>query len=100
MTVHDSGTPSKLPEVYSMNVKGITANKNLELRYTLPEKVSLRLFVYDLTGKVLKEFSKEEQPGTYSRKIAMQGKPMGVYFIQMEANGKKFTKTEKVVMLK
>lgn len=90
----------ELPGVYSLEIKRITANKNLELRYTLPEKAILRLSVYDLTGKVLKEFSKEEQPGTYSRKIAMQGKPMGVYFIRMEANGKKFTKTDKVVLLK
>jgi hypothetical protein len=100
ITVKTSGVPSKLPEVYSMKVKRITADKNLELRYTLPEMTNIRLSVYDITGKVIKGFSEEQQAGFYSRKIDMHGKHTGVYFIRMEAEGKKFTKTTKVVFIK
>jgi len=96
-----SGVPlDGVPEVYSMSVKKITANKNLELRYTLPDETNVRFIVYDITGKIIKEISKEEQPGFYSEEIDMKGKPAGAYFIRMEANGKKFTKTDKVLLVK
>jgi hypothetical protein len=98
LTVEASGVPSKIPESYSMNVKEITADKNLELGYALPEKTNIRLSVYDVTGKVIKEISKEEQPGFYSRKINMDDTPTGVYFVRMEAGGKNFT--NKVLLVK
>jgi len=90
---------AKLPEVYSMSVKRITADKHFELRYTLPEKANVRFSVYDIIGKIVREFSEEKQPGFYSRKIDMCGEPTGVYFIKMEANGKRFTETRKVLLV-
>ncbi len=49
----------------------------------------------------MKELSSEESPaGFYSRKIDMGDNPTGVYFIRMEANGKKFIQTRKVVFVR
>jgi len=90
---------SKLPEVYSFDVKGITGSNQFEIKYALPEKAKFTLEVYDITGKIVRKFSKEEQPGFYSGKIDMRGTPAGVYFLRMEANGKKFTQTKKVVFV-
>jgi hypothetical protein len=96
-----SGVPlAQLPEVYSMSVKRVTADKNFEIRYTLPEETTLRFGVYDITGKIIREFSKEQMQGSYSEKIDMRGEPAGVYFVRMEANGRKFTQTNKVLLVK
>jgi len=91
---------SKLPEVYSFYVKRITGSNQFEIKYALPERAKFILEVYDIKGTKIKEFSEESTAGFYSRKIDMSGKPAGVYFIRMEANGKKFSKTNKVVLLK
>ncbi len=91
---------AKLPEVYSFGVKGITIGNSIELTYTIPEETSVRFTMYDITGKIVKEFSEEKKPGFYSREIDMNGKSTGVYFIRIEANGKRFTKTDKVVIVK
>jgi len=89
-----------LPDVYSMSIKRITANNLLELSYTVPEASNVRFRVYDITGKIIKELSKEEKPGVYLLKINMDKEPAGVYFVKMEAVGKKFTDTEKVLLIK
>ncbi len=90
----------KLPEVYSFNTKGITAGNLFEIKYALPEKAKFKLEVYDIKGTKIEEISEENRAGFYSMKINMSGKPAGVYFIRMEANGKKFTKTNKVVLVR
>ncbi|MBN1694685.1 DUF362 domain-containing protein [candidate division WOR-3 bacterium] len=90
----------ELSGVYSMSVKRVTADKNFEIRYTLPEETTLRFGVYDITGKIIREFSKEQMQGSYSEKIDMRGEPAGVYFVRMEANGRKFTQTNKVLLVK
>jgi Leucine-rich repeat (LRR) protein len=96
-----SAVPSaKLPEVYSFNVKGITVGNLLEIRYALPEKAEFILEVYDIKGTKIKEISEERTAGFYSSKIDMSGKPAGVYFVRMEANKKKFAKTNKAVLVK
>jgi len=90
----------KLPKVYSLNTKGINAGNLFEIKYAFPEKTEFKLEVYDIKGTKIKEISEENPAGFYSTKIDMSGKPAGVYFIRMEANGKKFTKTNKVVLVK
>ncbi|MEJ2567323.1 MAG: leucine-rich repeat domain-containing protein [candidate division WOR-3 bacterium] len=98
---HASAVPfSNLPEVYSLNVKGITANKNLELGYTLPVETDIRFRLYDITGKIVREISREEQAGFHSEKINTTDIPSGVYFVRMEANGAEFTETDKFVLIK
>jgi len=100
VSVDGSGVSSELPKVYSINVKGITGDKNLKLRYTLPEKAQVRLSLYDVSGKVVKEFSGGQQAGVYSIKIDMNDTPTGVYFVRMDANGKAFSETRKVILIK
>jgi len=95
-----SGVPVEgLPEVYSFNVKGIVTNNQLEVRYGVPEKAQVGFWVYDIKGTKVKEFSEENPAGFYSVRINMSGKPAGVYFLKMEANGKKFTQTSKFVKM-
>ncbi|MBN1695370.1 T9SS type A sorting domain-containing protein [candidate division WOR-3 bacterium] len=89
-----------LPDVYSISVKRISANNLLELSYTVPEESTIRFRVYDITGKIIKEISKEEKPGSYSGNIDMSGEPTGVYFVRMEANGNEFSGTDKVLFIK
>jgi len=90
----------ELPEVYSFNIKGITVGNQFDIKYALPERAKFKLEVYDIKGTKIKEISEEKSAGFYSGKIDMRGKPAGVYFIRMEANGKKFTKINKVVLVK
>jgi len=94
------GVPSdELPKTYSMNVERITTDSRFEIKYTLPDKANVIFSVYDVMGKVVKEISKEEQAGFYSEKINIKGIPAGVYFVRMQANGKEFTKTDKVLLV-
>jgi len=90
----------KLPEVYSMRVKTLAASNKFEVIYAVPERASIKLGIYDITGTKVEEISEESPAGIYSREIDMKGKPVGVYFIRIEANGKKFTKTDKFILLK
>jgi predicted NUDIX family NTP pyrophosphohydrolase len=89
----------ELPKVYSMSVKGIATNNRLEVRYGVPEKAKVRFWVYDIKGTKVEEFSEESPAGFYSVRINMSGKPAGVYFLKMEANGRKFLKTSKFVLM-
>jgi hypothetical protein len=93
-------TNPKLPKVYSMSVNGVIMGNSIKLTYTIPEETSVRFIMYDITGKIVKEFSEEKKPGFYSREIDMNVKSTGVYFIRIEANGERFTKTDKVVIVK
>jgi hypothetical protein len=90
----------ELPEVYYFNIKGITVGNQFDVKYALPEKAKLKLEVYDIKGTKIKELSEEKPAGFYSGKIDMSGKPAGVYFVRMEANKKKFTKINKVILVK
>jgi len=85
------GVPDdKLPKFYSMTVKKTITNINVDITYTLPTEANVKFSVYDITGKIRKKISKEENPGFYAEKIDMSDVPSGIYFIKMEANGKKF----------
>jgi hypothetical protein len=90
----------ELPEVYSLNIKGIIVGNQFDIKYALPEKAKFKLEVYDIKGTKIKELSEEKPAGFYTGKIDMRGKPAGVYFVRMEANKKKFTKIDKVVLVK
>jgi len=93
-------TTPELPKFYSFGVKGISIGKNIDIKYALPEKADVSVTMYDITGKIVKEFSDEKKPGFYSMKIDMNGKPAGVYFIKIKANEEKFTQTDKALLIK
>ncbi len=95
-----SVVPIDLPEVYSMSVRGIATGMKFGIEYALPEKADVKFRVYDIKGTRIKEISEENLPGYYSKNIDMTGTPAGVYFIRMEANGKKFTEIRKVVLVR
>ena len=97
-----SGVPiEKLPEVYSLDVKGIATNCILEARYALPEKAGeVRFVLYNIAGlKVKEDVLKEIPAGFHSKNINMNGMSKGIYFINIEVNGGKFTKTAKFVLM-
>jgi hypothetical protein len=96
-----SGVPtSQSPGTYSMIVKTITIGAQLEVKYGLPEKADVRFEIYDIKGTKIKEISEEHTPGLYSIRIDMIDKPAGVYFLIMEANKNKFTKSQKVILVR
>jgi ankyrin repeat protein len=86
-----------LPETYSMTVKSVAIDDKLEVRYALPVKATIKLRVYDIKGAKIKEITEEKAAGYHSREIDMKGRPKGVYFLKIEANG--FTKTSKSVLM-
>lgn len=93
-----SGIPTpELPKVYSMNIKPITIGNKLEVRYALPVKASAKFNLYDIRGANVKKITEEKPAGFHSIEIDMKGKPKGVYFLKIEANG--FTKTSKAVLM-
>jgi hypothetical protein len=96
-----TGIPDlKIPKDYSMSVKRITADKKIELKYSVPAESELDFGIYDIAGKLIKFISKEEKPGVYSRLINISDISTGVYFIKMKANGKEVTKSDKFILLR
>jgi Leucine-rich repeat (LRR) protein len=90
----------KLPKIYSMSVKTVVSGNKFEVRYSIPEKALIALGVYNINGTKIKEFSEEKTPGVYKKEIDMKNSPAGLYFIKMEAEGKKFAETGKVILVK
>lgn len=74
--------------------------KKFKFDNVLPEKANVGLRVYDITGKIVKVIRKAETAGYYSGKIDMTGVSAGVYFIRIEANENRFSKTKKVLLVK
>jgi len=97
-----AGVPTtNLPENYSLDIRGIAINSQLEFNYALPEETNVVTFaVYNIAGqKIKEEILKENPAGFYSGNINMSGISKGIYFIRMEANGGKFTQTKKFLLL-
>jgi predicted NUDIX family NTP pyrophosphohydrolase len=96
-----SGISDGLPDEYSFDLSGRAIGKPLKVRYALPEKAgTVKFIIYDISGKKIKEEKLNDSPaGFYSKDINIDGVSKGVYFIRMEANGKKFVKTSKFVLM-
>jgi hypothetical protein len=99
VTVSSSGVLDDLSTVYAMNVRRGAADKTFEVRYSIPEKTSIKLGVYNINGTKVKEFRAEKTPGIYSIEIDMNGSPAGAYFIKVEANKGKFSSAKKIVLV-
>jgi len=82
----------EIPDVYSLTTRGITTGKEFNIRYSLPERASVNLRVFDCTGREIKQAREVKEAGYYDVRIEMDAKPAGIYFITMEANGKRFTR--------
>jgi len=96
-----SGIPEgEMPGVYSMNVKKrIIKDNKLRVLYSLPEKATVIFSIYDIRGAKIKKLSKENSAGVHLLEINMNGCSAGAYFLKMEVNGRKFTKTHKVLLM-
>ncbi|MCK4527778.1 immune inhibitor A, partial [candidate division WOR-3 bacterium] len=92
------GAGEEIPEVYSMTAPGITTGQGFIIRYSLPEEACITFKVYDCTGREIKHISEEKEAGWYQMRINMSDSPVGVYFIKMNANGKRFT--QKAVLIR
>jgi len=88
-----------LPKSYAINVKGVIPSSKLTINYALPRNASLKLFVYDISGKKIKDVSEEKPAGFYSKEFDMKGSPKGVYFVRIQANGNEFIATRKTVIM-
>ena len=74
------------------------------LEYAIPEKAEVELSIYDITGRnIITLVDKQQLPGYYQvtwNGRSSDGKELasGVYFIRMNANGKRFT--QKAVLIR
>ncbi len=88
--------------LYSIPV--VVGRKSIEIKYSLPYKSQVRLCVYDVNGRLIKEIFKEERKkGIYSLiwdRRDENGKYVsaGIYFVYLEAGDKRDIR--KVVILK
>ena len=90
----------KLPEIYAMSVKTLAVSNKFQVRYSIPEKTSITLGVYNISGTKIEEFREEKVPGIYTKEIDLSGIPSGTYFLKMETEGEKFAETGKIVLVK
>ncbi|MBO8130949.1 MAG: T9SS type A sorting domain-containing protein [Candidatus Marinimicrobia bacterium] len=69
------------------------------IRFTLPEEENVKLIVYDLVGRKVKEvLNCKVKPGYYSVRIDMDNMPSGIYFYQLITANKRITR--KMILLK
>lgn len=74
-------------------------NPATKIRYTIPEKSKVTLFVYNLLGQKVSEIVNQEQPaGAYIATFEGANLPTGVYFYRLEAG--KFMESRKMLLLK
>ena len=99
--IFDGIPTTNLPENYSLDVKGVAINGQLEFNYTLPEKTNtVKFAVYNILGaKIKEEVLKENPAGSYSGNINMSGVSKGIYFIRIEIDRGKFIQTKKFLLM-
>ncbi len=74
-------------------------NNEVNIDFTLNNKSSLNVTVLDLTGKVVKEITRNHfNAGTYNINFNVSELSTGMYFIRMESEGS--TKTSRLVVVK
>jgi hypothetical protein len=98
-------TSSSLPEFFRFTIKPfISLSGKVNINYGVTRKMRISLYIYDITGSVVKELVKNEvEPGSYC--ITWNGTdaygrraPEGIYFCRL--NGDNFSATKKMVLLK
>jgi hypothetical protein len=89
----------QLPKIYALNVKGVIPSSKLSINYALPKKASIKLDVYDISGKKIVGISGNKPAGFYSKAFDLTGSPNGVYFVRMQVNGGEFISTRKTVLM-
>ncbi len=74
-------------------------NPSTKIDYSLPENSSVKLNIYDITGKLVLNLVNEIQvPGKYEVDLSSSSLSSGIYLYRLTANG--FMDTKKLVVLK
>ncbi|MEJ2055173.1 MAG: PQQ-dependent sugar dehydrogenase [Calditrichaceae bacterium] len=80
-------------------------NPGTTIPYNLNKRAKIKIFIYDINGRLIRELvSKIENAGNYSvywdgKNIGGKVQPSGIYFCQMQADGKSVT-TKRLILLK
>lgn len=88
------------PKVFSLSQNYPNPfNPSTNIEFTVPEKSSVKLEVYDITGRLISTlFEGIKSPGSYSINWNAQGNSSGVYLLKMQtSNG---IQTKKMTLLK
>ncbi len=80
-------------------------NAGTVIRYSLPVTSMVKITIYDLLGKEVKELQNEKvEEGYHELFVEMNDKASGVYFVMLSAKsldgGKYYTETKKIMLLK
>ncbi|MDD2889390.1 MAG: clostripain-related cysteine peptidase [bacterium] len=71
--------------------------KNTVIKYTIPEKRKVSLNLYDLTGRLVKPLTNEEQkPGLYTVVLNSHTLSSGIYFVKLQAGT--YASTQKLIL--
>jgi photosystem II stability/assembly factor-like uncharacterized protein len=78
-------------------------NPETTIRFKISEYSPVKLYVYDLVGRIIKVLLSEyKQPGEYRVKFNAKDLPSGIYFyrLQIELNNNKYIETKKAILIK
>lgn len=74
-------------------------NPSTEIQFSIPADGFVRLSVFDVTGKLIKELLNEFRiRGSYKQTFSGSNLPTGVYFYRLETNG--YIRTKKMTLIK
>lgn len=88
----------EIPSIYSMTADVLTIGSQLKVMYALPENSIVYFRVYDCAGREVRFIREVKEAGWYETYIDMTERPAGIYFISMEANGKRFRNKAIMIM--
>jgi len=79
---------------YSFNlIKNYISNGQLNFTYALPQASSVQLYLFDITGKQLKEeLIAGQNEGIYNHSIDVSTLPKGLYFLNLQSKQAKLTR--------
>lgn len=99
-TTSISGNGSEMPKEYKLyNNYPNPFNPSTEIRYDLPKSSLVKLTIYDINGKLVKELVNQVQSaGSYKFKFDASGFSSGVYFYQLSAGD--FKAQNKMLLVK
>ncbi|MEE9431260.1 MAG: immunoglobulin domain-containing protein, partial [Melioribacteraceae bacterium] len=93
----ETGIPD---EYYLSNNFPNPFNPSTKISFGLPEQAAVSLMVYDITGKVVEEFLRNEQlpAGSYSYYFEAKNLSSGIYIYKLQAG--EFIETKKLILMK
>ncbi|MCP5064879.1 MAG: T9SS type A sorting domain-containing protein, partial [Ignavibacteriae bacterium] len=93
----ESGIPD---EYYLSNNFPNPFNPSTKISFGLPEQSTVSLIIYDITGKVVEEFLRNEQlpAGSYSYYFEAKNLASGIYIYRLQAGD--FVETKKLIFMK